>query len=162
MKSLLLTALLAVPLACVGQDITGSIAGTIVDASAAGVPGAKVTVTATERNQVVRTTSTDASGNYSAPLLPVGLYSVEVEAKGFKKSLQKNITLNVNDQLTVNVKLEVGDVQQAITVEAAPVTVELQSPVQSTVINGTQLRQLALITRNYEQLVAMMPGVTSS
>jgi outer membrane receptor protein involved in Fe transport len=162
MKSILLGALFALPIACVAQDITGSIAGTVVDASGAGVPAAKVTVTSTERNQVVRTTNSDSSGNYSAPLLPVGLYSVEVEAKGFKKSLQKNITLNVNDQLTVNVKLEVGDVQQEITVEAAPVTVELQSPVQSTVINGTQIRELALITRNYEQLVAMMPGVTSS
>ncbi|MDP8982993.1 MAG: TonB-dependent receptor [Acidobacteriota bacterium] len=148
--------------ALVAQDITGSIAGTVRDASGAGVPGAKVTVTATEQNQVVRTATSDASGNYSAPLLAVGKYSVSVEAPGFKKSTQTDINLNVNDQLTVNVKLEVGDVQQEVTVQAAPIAVELQSAAQSTVINGTQIRELALVTRNYEQLVALMPGVSSA
>lgn len=144
------------------QDITGSIAGTVLDASGAGVPGAQVTVTSIERNQVLRTLTTDASGNYSAPLLPVGKYSVTAEAKGFKKVTQTNVMLNVNDKLTINLKLEVGDVQQEVTVQAAPVAVEMQSPVQSTVVNGTQIRELALVTRNYEQLVALMPGVSSS
>src|SRR5579864_6148444 len=160
--SLFLSLILVCATALVAQDITGSISGTVTDASGAGVPGAKVTVTSIDRNQVVRTTATDGSGNYAAPLLPVGNYSVTVEAKGFKKTTQKDITLNVNDKLTVNVKLEVGDVQQEVTVEASPVSVELQSPVQSTVINGTQIRELALVTRNYEQLVALMPGVSSS
>lgn len=146
----------------IAQDINGSIAGTVQDASGAGVPNAKVTVLSTDRNQVVRRTTTDSAGNYSAPLLQIGQYSVSAEVQGFKKATQKNVTLNVNDQLTVNLRLEVGDVQQEITVEAAPIVVELQSPVQSTVVNGTQIRELALITRNYEQLVAMMPGVTSS
>ncbi len=144
------------------QDITGSISGTVLDASGAGVPGAKLTITSLDRNQVVRTASTDAAGNYSAPLLPVGKYSVSVEAKGFKKATQTDVTLNVNDKLTVNLKLEVGDVQQEVTVQAAPVAVELQAPVQSTVVNGTQIRELALVTRNYEQLVALMPGVSST
>ncbi len=148
--------------AVLAQDITGSIAGTIVDASGAGVPGAKVTVTSLDRNQVLRTATTDGAGNYSAPLLPVGKFSVSVEAKGFKKASETDITLNVNDKLTVNLKLEVGDVQQEVTVQAAPIAVELQSPVQSTLVNGTQIRELALVTRNYEQLVALMPGVSSS
>jgi len=148
--------------AVLAQDITGSIAGSVVDASGAGVPGAKVTITSLDRNQVVRTANTDGAGNYSAPLLPVGKYSVSVEAKGFKKATQTDITLNVNDKLTANLKLEVGDVQQEVTVQAAPIAVELQSPVQSTLVNGTQIRELALVTRNYEQLVALMPGVSSS
>src|ERR1051326_6719027 len=144
------------------QDITGSISGTVADPTGAGVPGATVTVTDLERNMVVRTTTTDGAGNYAAPLLPVSKYSVTVEAKGFKKTTQKDITLNVNDKLVVNMKLDVGDVQQEVTVEAAPVAVELESPVQSTVVNGTQIRELALVTRNYEQLVGLMPGVSSS
>jgi len=144
------------------QDITGSISGTVADPTGAGVPGATVTVTDLERNMVVRTTTTDGAGNYAAPLLPVSKYSVTVEAKGFKKTTQKDITLNVNDKLVVNIKLDVGDVQQEVTVEAAPVAVELESPVQSTVVNGTQIRELALVTRNYEQLVGLMPGVSSS
>jgi outer membrane receptor protein involved in Fe transport len=161
MSKLLLLAFVCAT-ALLAQDITGSISGTVSDASGAGIPAAKVTVTATEQNQVVRTTTSDSSGIYSAPLLAVGKYSVSVEAAGFKKSTQTNINLNVNDQLTVNVKLEVGDVQQEVTVQATPIAVELQSSVQSTVVNGTQIRELALVTRNYEQLVALMPGVSSA
>lgn len=146
-----------------GQDITGSVVGTVLDASGAGVPNAKVTITNTDRNTVARTLTTDNGGNYTATLLDVGHYSVTVEAKGFKRATEKDINLNVRDQLTVTLKLEVGEVQQEVTVEAGPVQVQLQSGgEQSTTINGSQIRELALITRNYEQLVALMPGVSSN
>ena len=158
----LLLFVLALTPSVIAQDINGSIAGTVQDATGAGVPGAKISITNLDQNQLVRTVTTDASGNFSAPTLPIGKYSVTAEAKGFKRATQKDITLNVSDQLTVMLKLEVGDVQQEVTVEATPVAVELQSPVQSTVIEGTQIRELALVTRNYEQLVALMPGVSSS
>src|SRR4051812_12088939 len=88
------------------QDVSGSIVGVVTDATGSGVANARVTVTNTERNAVVRTTDTDSSGNYSAPLLSVGTYSVTVELKGFKKYVQKDIILNANDKLTANVKLE--------------------------------------------------------
>jgi hypothetical protein len=164
MKSILAICLLvALAATTFGQDITGSIVGTVLDASGAGVPNAKVTVTNTDRNVVVRTLTTDNDGNYTATLLDVGHYSVTVEAKGFKRATEKDINLNVKDQLTVGLKLEVGDVQQEVTVEAGPVQVQLQSGgEQSTTVNGTQIRELALITRNYEQLVGLMPGVSSS
>jgi outer membrane receptor protein involved in Fe transport len=144
------------------QDITGSIAGTVLDASGAGVPDAAVAITSVDRNQLVRSTTTDSAGNYSAPFLPVGGYSVSVEARGFKKAVQTDTAVNVNDTLTINFKLEIGDVVQEVTVAAPLVAVELQSPAQSTLVNGTQIRELALVTRNYEQLVALMPGVSSA
>ena len=62
------------------QDISGTIGGSILDPSGAAVPGAKITITSTERNQVVRTVKTDASGTYSAVLLPVGIYSLKVKS----------------------------------------------------------------------------------
>src|ERR1043166_549376 len=147
---------------CLAQDINGSIVGTVQDPTGAGVPGAKVIVKNTDKNTILRTLTTDNEGNYSALLLPVGKYSVAVEAKGFKRGIQKDIQVNVNDRLTVSMRLEVGDIQQEVTVEASAITVELQSPVQSTTINGTQIRELGLVTRNYEQLVALMPGVSMS
>jgi hypothetical protein len=140
------------------QEITGSIVGTVQDGTGAAVPGARVNFTNTDRNALVRTTSTDSDGNYSAPLLPIGHYSVSIEAKGFKKSIQRDIELNVNDKLTINLKLEVGDVQQEVTVEANPVQVELQSNTSQTLISGSQVRELSLNARNYEQLVSLMPG----
>jgi len=146
--------------AAFAQDITGSIVGTVTDSSGAAVPGAKVIVTNTGQNAVVRTLDTDGNGFFSAPRLNVGTYSVSVEAKGFKRSVQTNITLNANDSLTTNLKLEVGNVTQEVTVEANPVQVELQTAVAKNVISGKQITELSLNARNYEQLVALMPGVT--
>lgn len=145
------------------QETTGTIGGTVLDSSGAPVPGANVVITTLDRNIKVRTAKTDASGNYSAPYLPVGVYSASVEAKGFKTAVKKDITLNVSDSLTISFKLEVGDVKETVTVEAAPFQVPLQhGAIQSNTINGTQIRELALVTRNYEQLVALMPGVSSA
>src|SRR5215831_17494826 len=144
------------------QEITGSIVGTVQDPTGASIPAAAVTITNTDRGAVVRTAATSQDGNYSAPLLPIGHYSVAVEAKGFRKAVRSAIELNVNDKLTVNFDLEVGDTQQQVTVEASPVQVELQSATAQTLISGTQVRELALNSRNYEQLVTLMPGVVYS
>src|ERR1017187_5872320 len=59
------------------QDTSGKISGTVLDPSGSGVPGAKVTVTNTDRNLVVRTVTTDSSGIYSAPIIPVGSYALK-------------------------------------------------------------------------------------
>ncbi len=142
------------------QEITGSILGTVQDSSGSGVPGATVTVTNTDRNAVVRVTTTDSGGAYSAPLLPGGHYSIAAEAKGFKKSIKRDIQLSVNDKLTIDFNLEIGDVQQEVTVESNPVQVELQTSARQGLISGNQVRELALNARNYEQLVSLMPGVT--
>ena len=147
---------------CRGQEITGSIVGAVLDPSGGAVPGASIRITNTDRNAVMRTTKTDQEGNYSAPLLPIGKYTVSIEAAGFKRSTQSGIELNVNDKLTIVFSLELGDVQQEITVESSAVHVELQSPAAQSLISGTQVRELALNSRNYEQLVSLMPGVVYS
>ena len=144
------------------QEITGSILGTVKDATGAVIPGATVTVTNTDKNVVIRTTTTGSEGDFVASLLPIGHYSVAVEANGFKKSVQTNIELHVNDKLTLIFTMEVGNISQEVTVEASPLQVELQSPTSSGLISGVQIRQLSLNNRNYEQLVSLMPGVTSS
>jgi hypothetical protein len=144
------------------QQNVGSISGTVTDSSGAAVPNAAITITNTDTN-LVRKTNADGDGNYAAPSLPLGHYSVRAEAPAFKAAAQQGIMLNVNDALTISFKLEVGDVTQTITVESAPLQVELQNgAAQATTISGTQIRELALITRNYEQLVGLMPGVTSA
>lgn len=159
MKTALFAALFALPMVCLAQDITGSIVGNVTDPSGSGIAGAKVTITNTDRNAVMREVTSGNDGDYSAPLLPIGHYSVTVEAKGFKKSIKKDIELNVNDKLTIDARLEVGDVQAEVTVEADSTQVQLQSPTAQGLITGTQIRELSLNARNYEQLVALMPGV---
>ncbi|MBI1750384.1 MAG: TonB-dependent receptor [Acidobacteria bacterium] len=165
MKKRYVVALLAVLLVCSAgawaQEITGTIVGTIKDATGAVVTGAKITVTNTDKNIVVRALTSDASGDYVAPLLPIGHYSVTVEAPGFRKTTQRNIELNVNEKLTINLTLEVGRVEETVTVEASALQVELQSPTAANLISGTQVLELSLNNRNYEQLVTLMPGVSS-
>src|ERR1019366_9150183 len=84
----LVSGLLLLCQVCFSQEITGSIFGSVVDPSGLVVPNANITFTNTDRNAVMRTARTDTEGNYSAPLLPIGHYSVTFEAAGFKKSIE--------------------------------------------------------------------------
>lgn len=144
------------------QEITGTILGTVTDSSGAVVRGAKVTVTNVDRNSVIRTLTTNSSGAYVAPVLPIGHYSVSVSAPGFKTFTKTNLELNVSDRLSVNASLVPGSEAQTVNVEAEPLQVDTQSATATGLINGTQIRELALSARNYEELVALMPGVSSA
>lgn len=146
----------------IAQEITANITGTVTDATGALVAGAKVTVTATARNQVVRSLETNAEGLYAATLLPVGEYAVSVEAKGFRKATQEHIELTANQKFTADFKLAVGDVTQEITVAAPAEQVELQTSQQSGLVSGTQVRELSLNNRHFAQLVVLQPGVSSN
>ena len=92
----------------IAQDNSGNIGGTILDPSGATVANAKVTVTNTDRNQVVRIVTTDPTGSYSIPFIPVGTYAIKVEATGFKTEDRTGVILNVSDDLRINFKLQVG------------------------------------------------------
>ena len=156
----LVTALLSGPV--IAQEVTGNISGSVVDASGAAFAGANVTVIATEQGLVVRTLQTNEVGLYSATLLPVGTYSVAVEAAGFKKARRDGIELHANAKYTADFQLDVGDVTQEVTVEAPELQVELQTAQISALISGTQVRELALNNRHFAQLVALQPGVSSN
>ena len=157
---LLFNAVLALPLAA--QDVSGTIEGTVLDPTGSSVANATVTVTNQLRNQVIRTITTGSSGAYSAPFSPVGTYSVKVEAPGFKTATVSDIALNVNDDLRINVNLQLGAIAESIDVKEQTNQVELATAANSSTIEGTQVRELMLPTRNYEQLVALAPGVTAN
>ena len=158
---LALLCLLLISGTVLAQDITGSIVGLVKDANGAAVAGATVTIKDTDKNIVVRTITTSSDGAYAAPLLLTGHYSVTVEAANFKTLTRSGIELNVNDRLTVDLTLEVGAVTDVVTVESAPLQVELQTATQTGLISGAEVRELPLNNRNYLQLVTLMPGVSS-
>ena len=143
------------------QEINGTIAGTVKDSSGAFVSGATVTITNSETKVDVRTVTTDDNGQYSAPLLAAGNYSLSVESPNFKRSVQTNIQLDANQTRAVDVVLEAGNIAEVVTVEASPIAVELRTPQASTVINGDQVRELSLNNRNWVQLIALAPGVSN-
>jgi len=144
------------------QEVTGSISGTVTDSKGGAVPNAKVTITNSDQQVVVRALTTDERGQYVAPLLPVGHYSVSVEMAGFKKIKQSGFVLNVSDKLAVNFTLEVGAVTETVSVEANALQVDTQSATATGVISGLQLRELSLNSRNYAQLVLLVPGASDS
>lgn len=143
------------------QEITGNIAGTVTDPTGASVLGVTVIAKRTQNNQEVRRVTTGGQGEYSLPLLPVGRYEIAFEAPGFRRFVQTGVEVNVNDRLTVNASLELGAATEQVTVAAASQQIELQNSAQQSLVTGTQVRELALVNRNFTQLVAIVPGVTS-
>src|SRR5580700_2715403 len=102
-------------------QVTASITGRVDDASGAGVPDAQVTVTSLE-TATARTATTDAQGGYRVPSLQIGRYEVKAEKAGFKVAVQSGINLVVGQEAAINLTLEVGQVQQQVTVTSeAPI-----------------------------------------
>ncbi len=139
----------------------GTIVGTVTDQSGAAVPGALIVVTDVDTNTVTRAT-TNASGEYTAPGLQVGHYTVSAEVKGFKKFEQTSIPLNVGDRRTVDIILQVGSTTESVIVQADAVQVQSESGEVSDVITGQQVTQLATNGRSLYTLTALIPGSSSN
>ena len=144
-----------------GQEVTGSLVGTVKDSSGAVVKGATVTITDAQQKVVVRTTTTNDNGEFSAPNLLSARYDVTIEAPNFKKHVESNVKLDVGQRRSVDAVLEAGNISEVVTVEAAAVGVQLTSAATSTVINGNQVRELSINNRNFVSLVTLAPGVTN-
>lgn len=140
------------------QNVLGSISGTVTDASGAAISGATVTLLNSDRNEVVRKVTTNGSGYYTATTLPLGGYKITVSSSGFGDQVFRGIVLHVNDSLTMNATLKPGAVQE-IVVTADSQSINTENATQAGLINGTQVRELVLSSRNYEQLVGLQPGV---
>ena len=137
MSRTLMTAALFVT-ALVAQRNTASLAGQIRDVSKGVVPGAKVTVLDAARN-VERSTMSNPEGYYVIPALPAGAYSLAVTASGFQSHNVSNVTLQVDQQATVDVELKVGTLSESVTVEANTATVDTRTATLNTVVNQTMI-----------------------
>ncbi len=155
---LILAATLVVAAAADAQVTTGTIIGSVTDSSGV-VPGATVTVR--EVNKGTTTTYvTDETGTYTAPFLVPGTYAVEVNVQGFKKSIREGIILQVNQRARVDVTLEVGRLEETMTVVSSAPLVRTDSSEVGTVIEERAIRQLPLNGRNFATLVYLTPGIT--
>ena len=156
--ALLLAGLLTASMAW-SQGNQGTLEGTVVDQSGAGVPDAKLTVTNNATGIKFRTSS-DSSGLFTIPVLPVGTYTVEVEHAGFGKLTQRNVTLTVGAQLSLSLTLTLAGQVAAVTVTGeTPILEATRSQVSSTV-NDTAIENLPTNGRNFINFVLLTPGVT--
>jgi hypothetical protein len=140
-------------------NATGTFSGQVTDAAGAAVPGAQVKITeASEGVSTTRTTGSD--GIYTVPFLKPGLYSVEVSAKGFSRAIAKDLTLQINQIVQQDFKLQVGGVQQEITVVGGAPLLSTESTEIGTVVTQETAQQLPLNGRNFSQLMLLSPGTT--
>jgi hypothetical protein len=137
-----------------------TIVGTVTDPSGAVVPNVAVVITNIDTG-LSRTFPTNDAGQYVAPDLQIGHYSVKASAAGFKVAEQKSIVLNVGDRIRVDFQMQMGAAQETVTVEANTVRVQTDSGEASNLITGQQLSQLAVNGRGIYQLAALAPGASS-
>ena len=137
------------------------ISGQVTDSTGSVVPAATVTAVNADTG-LTRTAISNDSGNYVIANLPIGFYNVTAEAKGFKKLVLNRVELTVDSKLAVPLKLEVGALTESITVQADVAQVETNTGEVGRLITGQQATQLQLNGRNFPQLLALVPGVSTT
>jgi hypothetical protein len=140
------------------QTSMGRISGTVTDSTNASISDAKVTVINVD-TRATRIAASDGNGFYTITNLAIGNYTVEMSKQGFKTQAHTGITLSADARITVDFKLEVGNLQQ--TVEVTAVQTEQVNAVSgevSRVIDSHQVENLTMNGRNYVQLMTMVPG----
>src|SRR5580658_2415778 len=156
----LLLALAALPNLVYGQGANATLLGTVTDVSGAVVPNASVQVTNVATG-VKQNVTTDSQGRYTVVDLIVGSYNVQASAMGFQTVVRSNITLIVGSQTVVDIALSPGQQQQTVTVDAQASQVDVVSSTLSSVVEQKQIADLPLNGRNFTDLIALAPGITT-
>src|SRR6266566_3961451 len=146
--------------ALIAQVDRGSIVGTVSDASGANVEGAKVAIKNLATDQLVEVT-TDSSGAYAANVLRIGAYSVTVEKQGFKKAVEPNVGVGVNQVVRVNLTLQVGSTTESVEVTATAPLLQTETSSLGTIETERRISDLPLNGRNFIQLAYLGPGANS-
>lgn len=152
--------LLVAATASYGQAVYGSIVGSVTDTSSAAISGAKVTITDTGRD-VVMTTTTNESGNFTQRFLIVGRYRVRVEASGFKALVQDNVSVSVDTETRIAITLQVGDVTQTLEVSAEAGILKTERSDVASTYNEKTLTNLPVLSRKFTNFQLMTPGVVA-
>ncbi len=143
------------------SQANGVLSGTVADKTGSVIAGATVKITS-QGTGLTREVKTDGSGYYTAPLLPVGMYTIRVESKGFQITEQKDIRLQVDEQREINFSLNPASVSSTVEVSATEVAVETTNPSLGQVITAEEVADLPLNGRNFVQLATLTPGTTQS
>ncbi|MFL6351404.1 MAG: carboxypeptidase-like regulatory domain-containing protein [Bryobacteraceae bacterium] len=148
---------LSFPLNLLGQAVSGNIIGTVTDPSGATVGGAEISV-ANLGTGASNQTTTNESGNYTAPNLTPGSYVVNITKPGFQKFIQQNVRVDVSQSIRVDASLQVGQATQQVTVTEAPPGIETGRAVVQTQLSGAQISSLPIPNRNFTNLALLTPG----
>ncbi len=139
---------------------TAPLSGTVIDPSGAVVPGASVQAKNTALGTEFRTT-TSTAGIYTIPALGVGVYTVIIEAQGFKKTVISDVKIDAATPATVNATLEVGAQTESVVVQGGGEVLQTQSANVATTITGRQITELPFTSRDALDLVLLLPGTNT-
>ncbi|HEY7183427.1 MAG TPA: carboxypeptidase-like regulatory domain-containing protein, partial [Blastocatellia bacterium] len=131
------------PAQAAAQAVSGTILGSATDASGGALAGVNITITNTQTG-ISRVVTSDSSGEYVAPSLPPGLYTISAEMAGFKKLALSNVQLNVDQKARGDLKMEVGATAESVTIEGSAPLVQTESSDLSGTINEKQIKNLPL------------------
>jgi outer membrane receptor protein involved in Fe transport len=143
-------------LSAAGQS-TATLKGTVTDEKGSVVPGAQVTA----RNQATeleRTSQTDTDGNFQIAALPVGTYTVDVHAQGFKTQSASGLSVEVGSTIVKNFQLEVGAIEQTVSITAETPVIETATTSVGQVINQRTVQEIPLNGRHFVDLGLLIPG----
>src|SRR6266403_5135711 len=164
MKRYLSTLILMLSWTCLAfakGGATGAISGTVQDASGAVISGAKVKITSEATGQHVRELTTDEAGIFTATLLPVGNYTVEVNAAGFAPSKFTVIAVSITETTRMIATLKVSSTQQEVVVESQVSQIDTADAATGEIVGTQTITTLPLATRNFQQILTLSAGASS-
>ena len=152
-------AVLCLAISGFAQEFRATLTGQVSDQTGASIPGAKVTVKNRQTNEET-TANTGEDGNYTIAFLQPGQYTMTVEAQGFRRTVNENVELHTADKATIDVSLEVGQLDQVVTVTEGEVALlEPDTATRGQVIENRRVQELPLNGRNPIMLATLSPGV---
>ena len=159
--ALLLLSLFIASLAFAQGGATGAIGGVVQDSSGAVIADAKVSIRNEATGETVRQLTSNASGFFSALLLPVGTYTVEVNVAGFPVTKFPGVTVRITETTRITAVLKVSTVKEVVEVQAEAETVDTTDATTGEAISSTTVNTLPLATRNFQQLLDLSAGASS-
>jgi len=144
-----------------GQVYYGGIVGSVSDSSGASIPSVKVTIT-NKGTQTIFTTVTNDIGSYHVGELVPGVYSVKSESAGFQTEIVDNVKVDVGNDATVNVTMQVGQITQQVQVEARAPVLETSNATVGTTVGNQAVTEMPLNGRSFTQLLELVPGSVST
>jgi hypothetical protein len=154
-------ALVLAPSVSFAQSFTGTIVGTVKDASAAAIPQATVSITSQQTGRQDSVVA-DTEGRYTSLPLPPGEYRVEASLQGFKSAVRSNVVVTIASTVVIDFALEVGELTEAVEVSASALSLETTSSTIGKLVDNRRIQELPLNTRNVYSLIFLTPGVAGS
>ena len=143
------------------QGTTALLSGNVQDPAGASIPGASITVTNSETNQVIKTETND-KGEFALPSMPAGTYRVSVAKPGFKLEVKEGVIIESGVPATVNVKMEIGQAAETVVVQGGAEVVQTTNAEVSSTLTGRQINELPTATRNGMESFVQLPGTQTT